>query len=97
MAIDDKFKNPGLLAKEQMKDAGVEFDGQDAMNKMFKVSDLLMTTKMKVESAKHNRSKQEGQWFRNTQAFKGIDTTSFRGSENSDVYLRTTAVKTRAA
>lgn len=97
MAIEDKFKNPGALAKTQMKDSGVEYDGQDAMDKMFKQSNLLMNTKTKIDSAKHNRSALEGQWFRNTQAFKGIDTSTFRRSENNDVYLRTTAVKTRAA
>jgi hypothetical protein len=99
MAINDneRFQNPGLLAKSQMKDAGVEFDGQDAMDREFKMSSLLMTARTKVESAKLNRSMQEKQWFNNTQAFKGIDTSKFRNSEENDVYLRTTAVKTRAA
>ncbi|MEE8598085.1 MAG: hypothetical protein V3S69_00935 [Dehalococcoidales bacterium] len=99
MATNDneKFKNPGLLAKTQMKDAGVEFLAQDAMDKEFKMSSLLQSARTKVESAKLNRSKQESQWFKNTQAFKGIDTTKFRNSEENDVYLRTTAVKTRAA
>ena len=99
MAIKDneKFQNPGLLAKTQMKDAGVEFTAQDAMDKEFKMSSLLQTARNKVESAKLNRSRQESQWFKNTQAFKGIDTSKFRNSEETDVYLRTTAVKTRAA
>lgn len=94
---DDRFQNPGLLAKAQMKDAGVEFTAQDAMNKEFKMSTLLQTARTKVETAKLNRSKQEAQWFRSTQAFKGIDTSKFRGSEETDVFLRTTTVKTRAA
>jgi hypothetical protein len=99
MAITDneKFGNPGLLAKSQMKNAGVEFTAQDAMDKEFKMSSLLMTARNKVESAKLNRSSQESQWFKNTQAFKGIDTSKFRSSEDSDVFLRTTTVKTRAA
>lgn len=97
MATEDRFENPGLLAKAQMKDAGVEFDGKNALEQEFQMSSLLGTARTKVETAKFNRSKQENQWFKNTQAFKGIDTTRFRDSEANDVYLRTTAVKTRAA
>ena len=99
MAHNDngRFQNPGLLAKAQLKDTGAEFNGQDAMDKEFKMSTLLSATRTKVEAAKFNRTKQEGQWFKNTQAFKGIDTAVFRKSEENDVFLRTTAVKTRAA
>jgi hypothetical protein len=97
MANEDKFSNPGALAKEQMKSAGVEFDGLESMGKHFRMSSLLMTARSKVEAAKMNRSRQEAQWYNNTQAFKGIDTSKFRSSEANDVYLRTTAVKTRAA
>lgn len=97
MPHDDRLDSPALLAKAQMKDAGVEFNGQDAMDKEFKMSGLLMSARTNVESAKLNRSTQERQWFNNTQAFKGIDTSKFRNSEENDVYLRTTAVKTRAA
>lgn len=93
----DRFNNPGTLASSQMKDAGIEFDGQNAMDREFKMSSMLMTIKTQVDIAKHNRSKQESIWFNATQAFKGIDTKQFRASEENDVFLRTTAVKTRAA
>lgn len=100
MASNDKFKNPGELAKSMLDESGVgSFDGQEMMDREFRLSNLLMTVKTKVETAKHNRSRIESQWYDSTQAFKGIDTgrTKMRKSEENDVYLRTTSVKTRSA
>jgi len=93
----DKFNNPGDLAKENLRQAGVEFDGQEIIDNEFKISNLLGTIRATVDQAKHNRTRMEGQWFDNTQAFKGIDTSKFRNTEENDVFLRTTAVKTRSA
>jgi hypothetical protein len=69
----------------------------ELLEKEFRISSLVAHATDRVELAKMNRTEREGQWFKNTQAFKGIDTDRFRESEESDVYLRTTTVKTRSA
>lgn len=95
--MDENINNIGDLARFAMEKGGVEPTSSESVESVLKTSELLGHIQQKVEHAKHHRTPMEQQWYKNTQAFKGIDTSSFRASEESKVYLRTTAVKTRAA
>ena len=91
--------SPGELATAQLGNEGISFD-EGAVEQEFAVSSLLGTVRQKVEEARTDRSDKEGRMFRNVQSFKGEDNAGDKlrsETELSDVYMRTTTVKTRAA
>lgn len=62
-----------------------------------KLTALLMDIKGKQVSASNSRSAKEAQWRKNLMQFRGQDVSQFRKSEHTDVSMRTTTVKVKAA
>lgn len=62
-----------------------------------KMSALLMDIKGKQVTASNARSAKEAQWAKNLKQFRGQDVDKFRQSEHTDVSMRTTTVKVKAA
>lgn len=62
-------------------------------------SPLVADVRAKLEEAERYRIYWENQWIRNLNSYRGYDSSEaqFRRSENSNAYIRTTTVKTRAA
>lgn len=71
-------------------------DGKKGQEKA-KVPALVMDLLGKKMMASNSRTAAEAQWRQALMSFRGQDTSTFRQSEKSQVSLRTTKVKTRAA
>lgn len=71
-------------------------DGMQGQEKA-KVPALVMDLVGKQDLAANSRTFAEAEWLRALRGFRGQDNESFRNSEKSNVSLRTTKVKTRAA
>jgi hypothetical protein len=91
--------SPGELAKAELSNAGIDFD-EDPVEKEFQITNLAALVRSKVEEAKVSRTDKEARMFRNVKSFKGEDNHGDKlrtETELTDIYLRTTTVKTRAA
>ena len=94
-----EINSPGELAAAQLSNAGISYD-DDAVSQEFNVLSLASLVRQKVEEARTDRTDKESRMFRNVQSFKGKDNPADKlraETEISDVYMRTTTVKTRAA
>lgn len=90
MALTDFTRGPALV--DDQNSATLK-DGTPKP----KLTALLMDIKGKQVAASNARSAKEGQWRNNLLQFRGQDISKFRESEHTDVSMRTTTVKVKAA
>lgn len=90
MALTDLTRGPALVDDQS---GATKADGTPKP----KLSALLLDIKGKQSAASNARSAKEGQWRDNLMQFRGQDISKFRASEHTDVSMRTTTVKVKAA
>lgn len=90
MALTDFNRGPALVDDQN---GATDKDGIPKP----KLSALLLEIRAKQQAAANARSAKEGQWRQNLMQFRGQDISKFRASEHTDVSMRTTTVKVKAA
>lgn len=90
MALTDTHRAPALVDDQN---GATNADGTPKP----KLSQLLLDLRGKQAAASNARSAKEAQWRKNLMQFRGQDTEVFRASEHTNVSIRTTTVKVKAA
>jgi len=82
--------------KEEQKESDSKIEG---LFEGFEVPAIVTAIKTKLDQSERHRRQRENQWLKNTNSYRGEDSSdnTFRNSERSKVYVRTTTVKVKAA
>lgn len=98
--LDDTVPASQVLTVDHIKEEQEETDRKmESMFDKLSTPSIVSVIKEKLDQSERARREQETQWLKNTNSFRGEDShdSQMRKSEVSDVFVRTTAVKTKAA